>query len=97
MGDFLNFKKMFTPIFIQVLFWVGIFVSVLTGFIMISDGISDNGAFMVFMGLGYLLLGPIIVRVYCEILVVVFSINDTLTNIKNGLANKVSEGGDGSE
>ena len=38
-----------------------------------------------FLGLLVLLLGPITVRIYCELVMVVFRINETLTDIKNEL------------
>ncbi len=45
---------------------------------------------MVFVGLMWTLIGPIAARIYCELLIVIFSINDTLTEIKNLLINKNS-------
>ena len=90
MKDFLNFKKMVTPVIIQILFWIGVVVSVIGGLISIIGGaVSDyGGGAMVFMGLLYIFLGPLVVRIYCELLIVVFSINDTLTEIKNSLKDK---------
>ncbi len=37
----------------------------------------------VFAGISLLVLGPISVRISCELLIVIFSINDTLTDVKN--------------
>ena len=75
MEDFLKFKKMLTPIIIQVLFWVGIVLCVLSGLVQIARG----GA----VGIVVLLIGPIAVRVYCEVLIVLFTISDTLTEIRD--------------
>jgi len=85
MEDFLKFKKMVTPIIIQILFWIGVFVSIIMGIILIVGGANARygGGMMVFMGLGTMLIGPILVRIYCELLIVIFSINDTLTETKN--------------
>jgi hypothetical protein len=33
------------------------------------------------MGLLVVIVGPLVVRIYCELLIVVFRINDTLTGI----------------
>lgn len=77
MEDFLAFRKMLTPIIIQVVFWIGIVVCVLGGLAAIIGG-SMAGLFV-------LLVGPIIVRIYCEILILLFKMNDTLTDIKNAV------------
>ena len=90
MDDFLNFRKMLTPVIIRILFWIGVAISVLVGLGGILKGIGSDygGGAMVFMGLLWLLIGPVIVRVYCELLIVIFSINDTLTDIRNDLRSK---------
>ncbi|AXA37028.1 MAG: DUF4282 domain-containing protein [Candidatus Hydrogenedentota bacterium] len=92
MEDFLKFKKMITPIIIQILFWIGVVCSILIGLISIASGANApyGGGGRVFWGLVWILVGPIITRVYCELLIVIFSINDTLTEIKNSLKNKDS-------
>ena len=90
MEDFLNFKKMLTPIIIKILFWVLVVLVVLAGLASIIGGISADygGGKMVFSGLVMILLGPIAVRIYCELLIVIFSVNDTLTEIKNLMKDK---------
>lgn len=82
MKDFLNFKKMITPMVIKILFWVGVVSCVLTGLGMIFS--LEIGK-----GLVVLLLGPVAVRIYCELLILLFSINDTLTDLKNNAKNQV--------
>ncbi len=84
MDDFLKFKKMITPIIIQVLFWVGVVISVVVGLGMMVAGERGDAA----SGLLVIFLGPVGVRIYCELLIVVFSINDTLTDIKNLLRSR---------
>lgn len=85
MEDFLRFKKMITPVLIQILFWIGVVVSVVGGLIAIVAGANQErgGGSIVLAGILWILLGPIAVRVYCELLIVIFSINDTLTETKN--------------
>jgi hypothetical protein len=75
MKDFLNFKKMVTPVVIQFLFWIGVIACVIAGLI----GLRHSAL----QGILTLLVGPLIVRIYCELLIVIFSINDTLTEMKN--------------
>ena len=87
MKDFLKFKKMMTPIIIPILFWIGTIISVIAGIVFIALGAIDNfgadGGEMVLMGFCYLFLGPIVIRVYCEFLIILFSVNDKLTDIKD--------------
>ena len=87
MKDFLKFKKMITPIVIPILFWIGAIICIIAGIVFIVMGTMDmddfDGGEMVFMGFCYLFLGPIIIRVYCEFLIILFSVNDKLTDIKD--------------
>ncbi len=90
MDEFLKFKKMITPIIIQILFWIGTVCSVIFGLLSIVGGLNaySGGGAMVFMGLLTILIGPVIARIYCEILIVIFSINDTLVEVRDLLKNK---------
>lgn len=90
MEDFLKFKKMITPVIIQVLFWVGVAGSVLGGLIMMgmSFGQYGGGAGTFLTGLLMVIIGPVSVRIYCELLILFFRMNETLTEIKSGLAKK---------
>ena len=83
---FWTFHKMITPAVITVLFWIGIAAVVIGGIVMIVMGATKPDIGLVVMGLGYVILGPIGVRIYCEMLVVLFRINNTLTEIKNLLS-----------
>ncbi len=87
MGDFFKFKKMITPIVIPILFWFGTIFSIIAGLVFIVMGttleLGINGIEMVLMGLAYIFFGPIIVRVYCELLIILFSVNDKLSDIKD--------------
>lgn len=87
MEDFLKFKKMITPVIIQILFWIGVAVCVIMGLVAMVGGANSpyGGGQVVLGGLLLIFLGPLAVRIYCELLIVIFSINDTLTDIKNGL------------
>jgi hypothetical protein len=73
MNDFLAFRKMLTPVIIQIVFWLG-----LLGILVYS-----------FMGFDFavavlaIAFGAVMWRVYCEILIVVFRMLDVLTDIKN--------------
>jgi hypothetical protein len=87
MDEFLKFRKMLTPLIIQIIFWIGVALCVIFGLIMIVAGAGSQfgGGAQVLMGLLTIILGPVIVRIYCELLIVIFRINDTLTDIKRQL------------
>lgn len=82
---FLSFDKMITPTLIKIIFYIGIIMSTLTGIGMILGGMRSHfgGGIQVFLGLLTLVISPIIVRVYCELLIVIFKIHDSLNEIKN--------------
>src|SRR5690625_7368857 len=87
MGKFLKFEKMITPIFIQIFFWLGFIGSIISGFGMIGYGIiSSSGGFSgVLIGLFSLFIGPIIIRVYCERLIVLFKVQGAWIDIIDAL------------
>ncbi|MCJ7520415.1 MAG: DUF4282 domain-containing protein [Anaerolineaceae bacterium] len=90
MEDFLKFRKMITPVIIQVLFWVGVAGTVIAALVVMamSFGSHGGGAAQFLGGLVMLVLGPVVVRIYCELLILFFRMNETLTEIKNNLAKK---------
>lgn len=82
--DFFAFKKMITPLVIQILFWSGVTVCILTGGKMLINAYAYRlGYYYVALGLALIFLGPLVCRLYCEIMIVIFRINETLTEIKN--------------
>jgi len=87
MEEFLTFRKMLTPLVIQALFWLGVVVTVIVGLVMIVSGASARygGGEQVLTGVLTLLLGPIFVRIWCEVLILLFRIHDALTEIKDRL------------
>jgi high-affinity Fe2+/Pb2+ permease len=100
---FVSFERMITPVIIKAIFWIGLIASAIGGVILffggIIGGISQGEAGMVFGGLlgGPLVfvLGVLMARVYAELLILAFRINETLTDIKiilkEGQENKPAE------
>ena len=89
MEDFLAFRKMITPIIIQVLFWVGVAFSVIVGLIQIGSSFGRYGGGFSFLGgLLVIIIGPIMARIYCELLILIFRMYDTLLEIKALLSKK---------
>lgn len=87
LGGFLKFEKMITPIFIQIMFWLGVIGSIFGGFGAIGYGIiSSSGNFLMVIGGVFLVfIGPILVRIYCEMLIVVFKMQAALIAIRDTL------------
>lgn len=88
MQEYLAFRKMITPAAIQVIFWIGVLACVVLGLVMIVTGASARygGGSQVLSGIIALILGPIAVRIWCEVLIVVFRILDTLGEIRDRLS-----------
>jgi len=87
MSDFLTFRRMITPVIIQVVFWVGVALCVTAGLMGIVRGVTESygGTWGFLSGLALLLLGPLMTRVYCELLILAFRINETLNDIRTSL------------
>jgi hypothetical protein len=86
--DYLSFKRMITPKLVNVFFWVGTIISVVIGlglFIISLVNINSEG---ILIGFLTMLLGPLVIRIYCELMVVFFRINETLTDILHTLEQK---------
>ncbi|MGZ4319211.1 MAG: DUF4282 domain-containing protein [Gaiellaceae bacterium] len=77
MGDYLAFRRMITPAFIQIIFWIAVVGIVIGGIVEISH--KRVGA-----GLALIILGPLAVRIYAELLIVIFRINDNVFAIRAG-------------
>jgi len=76
MQDLLSFNRMITPVFIHVIYWIGIVAVMLAGFGVVAGG---GG---ILKGLLAMVVGVIVVRVGCEVLIVLFRINDNLAAIR---------------
>ena len=76
LGDYLTFRRMITPVFIQIIFWIAVIGIVIAGLVQISNGKTAAGILL-------LLLGPLGVRIYAEILIVIFRMNESLLDIRN--------------
>ena len=101
--NFLSFDKMITPVIIKILFWIGLVASAVGGIVVFFTTLIPAtrfgnfgtvlGAFLLGLILGILtfVLGSLVARIYSEILILFFQINDTLSDIKQLLKDKSSE------
>ena len=72
--DFLMFRRMMIPILIRILF-VGALIVCAIGFL-VSVATMNWGAAIVFV-----IVGPLLARIYSELIILLFVINDTLTDL----------------
>ena len=79
MKDFLTFKKMVTPLLVQILFWIAIVVDVITGIVMVATGELGTD---IASGILVIVLGPLLIRIYAELAIVLFRINESLWDIR---------------
>ena len=81
--DFLLFRRMITPVVVQLVFWVGTAGCVVMGALFINSSLQagESGFFGVVYGCLLLVGGPIGVRVACELLIVLFRIYEALNKI----------------
>jgi Domain of unknown function (DUF4282) len=82
MNDFLAFRRMITPIIIQIIFWIFAIGFFIGGIVTIATS-DDGGAAQIVSGIFLIILGPLFVRIACEMVILFFRMNETLTEIKN--------------
>jgi hypothetical protein len=92
--NFLSFERMITPVIIKILFYIGLAGSALSGIMIfisaVIGGIADGGFGAIIGGFFLGIIGGLIVailgalgtRVYTELLILAFRINENLTDIK---------------
>jgi hypothetical protein len=86
--DFFAFRSMLMTRVIQVIFVLGAIGIILAGIVMMFRGFGSNEPITdVTVGLLTILFGPLVIRLYCEIAVVLFRLNDTLTEVRDHLQN----------
>lgn len=85
--DLLNFERMFSPLLIRVLYYVGFAIIGLYSLVLIVGGFNmpnGFGAGIMLMGLLYLVLGPMVLRILCELGMAIFTINENIGEIRDG-------------
>jgi len=83
MKDFFKFDKMFAPTIIKVLFWIGLVFAVLYSLTFIVTGLAAGEFIVILVGILALVIGPLAVRLYSEMFIIMFKIHETLEDIKN--------------
>lgn len=69
------FDAMLTPKIITFVYWLILFFVVISGLGTMFSGMGFSGFLM---GLGIIAIGAVFTRIWCELLIVLFKINDNL-------------------
>ena len=77
MSEYLSFRKMITPVFIQIIFWIAVAAIVIVAIAEIANKQPVGGVLT-------LIFGPIGIRIYAEILIVIFRIQADVAAIRTG-------------
>ncbi|WP_285410786.1 DUF4282 domain-containing protein [Variovorax sp. efr-133-TYG-130] len=85
MQDLLGFDKMVTPIIIRILYFLGL-LAVLA---MTATALFQG---RILVAIGLLVFGAIIVRVYSELLILLFRIHDNLVSINQQMKARNTSG-----
>lgn len=97
--DFLLFRKMVAPVIVQTFFWFSFVGCILFGGLLFAQVLSllQQGAGFaplagyLFATFGVWFLGPLLARLICEILILLFRIHDTLREIQEQNARRERE------
>jgi hypothetical protein len=97
MADFFAFRRMLFPILIQVVFWLGTAAMfIIGGWTIYGAKSEDFSGFVdttewdrlrVAAGVAIIIVGPLVLRLWAELIILGFRINETLTDIRNELKN----------
>ncbi len=80
---FMYFDEMLTPKIIQIVFWAISALIIISGLVVIAGSFSSyNGGAQFFTGLLIIILGPIGIRIWCELMIVIFKIHESLQAIR---------------
>lgn len=89
----ISFDEFITPSIIKILYYIFAGLVILMGLYQVFTSYSYYGLgfTQVISGLFFIILGPILVKVYFEILIVLFKIYEKLSTISNKLDSKSNE------
>lgn len=86
MGDLLSFDKMITPKIITLVYWLMLLAVVVGSLAQMFGGYGGFSLGKFFWGLFYLIGGVLAARIWCELLIVLFKMNEALQEMRNGKA-----------
>ena len=85
--DFFFFDKLFTPVFITFIYWLGLLLLSISGLLTIFGGFAAfqysflGGLKIIFYGLLIVVIGSIYLRITMELICVLFNINRNIEKL----------------
>lgn len=76
-GEFLGFRKFVTPAVIQIVFWLLVLANLVA-----SVWFMTTGGWAILWGFIQIFLGSLLIRVYCELVILLFRIYDSLRGVE---------------
>ena len=83
MKAFLQFDRLITGEIIKYVYWALAGITIFMGIITILIALVTGDPLGIFSGLLITVLGPFLIRIYCEIMIVMFKIYETLVEIRD--------------
>lgn len=83
MKDILSFDTMLTPKIITFVYWLLLLVAVVTGLGTMFAGYDGFTISKFFMGVLYAVGGSLAARIWCELLIVLFKMNEALQELRH--------------
>jgi hypothetical protein len=77
--EFLSFRRFITPLAIQIIFWIGVLFVIIAA---LTQMFHSFGSFV--LGIIGIIAGIVLVRIYCELLILLFRIYDELVALRTG-------------
>jgi hypothetical protein len=82
MKDILFFDSMVTPKIITFVYWLLLLIAVAAGLGTMFGGFGGFSITKFFMGIIYAVCGAIAARIWCELLIVLFKMNEALQELR---------------
>jgi Domain of unknown function (DUF4282) len=82
MRDLLFLDKMITPTIITFIYWLLLLFAVIAGLGTMFSGMGGSGFLSFLAGILAIVLGVIGARIWCELLIVLFRMNEALQEIR---------------
>ena len=83
MESFKSFDKFITPAVIKVLYWIALVLVIIAGVVMFILGLIKLSGLMILQGILTAVLGPLVVRIYAELMMLYFRMYDVLIEIRD--------------
>jgi hypothetical protein len=85
MEEIFTFKKLITPPVVKALFWILSIAFIVVGFVHVIGVASTGGILYALAGLLFLVLGLITLRIYCEVILIFFFIQEAITELRESI------------